>query len=84
VKVKFRLQGVTSPSMLLGFNILPAGFAVGSVELVDIAASCVIHAPVALRLAPPEELSARETGHCSVVEMLACSISTDATRGTRC
>ena len=42
--------------MLLGFNILPAGFAVGSVELVDIAASCVIHTPAALRPAPPEEL----------------------------
>ena len=68
---------VTSPSMLLGFNILPAEFAVGSVELVDIAASSVIHTPAALMPAPPEELSAREKGHCSVVEMLACSISTD-------
>ena len=48
---------VTSPSMLLGFNILPAEFAVGSVELVDIAASSVIYTPVALRPAPPEELS---------------------------
>ena len=48
---------VTSPSMLLGFYILPAEFAVGSVELVDIAASCLIHTPVALRPAPPEELS---------------------------
>ena len=49
---------LTSPSMLLGFNIIPAVFAVGSVKLVDIAASSVIHTPVALRLAPPEELSA--------------------------
>ena len=44
--------------MLLGFNILPAGFAVGSVELVDIAASSVIHTLVALRPPPPKELSA--------------------------
>ena len=56
VEINVKAQ-VKCPSMLLGFNSLPAGFAVGSVELVDIAASCVIHTPVALRPAPPEELS---------------------------
>ena len=45
--------------------MLPAEFPVGSVVLVDIAASYVIHELVALRADPPEELS--------TVEMLTCS-----------